>query len=106
MKRAYKLSKTADHYAVHDSLVLRQDDEQKPWRVGKQTTLCVRRVIPTGGTEELQIEIRIDQKHKTRTTSTFCSFVLPPELADELAQACTTLVKPIAPYGLTRKGVA
>jgi hypothetical protein len=74
-----------EHYAVGHALVVRQagDDER--------VTLQVRRVIPTGSPEELQIEITIEKVHRTRTTQTSTSFCVPPAIADMIGNACLTL---------------
>lgn len=76
-----------DHYAADMALVLRQR------RSDQETTLQVRRVIPSSG-EELQIEIEIVRIGLKRNTTMHSSFILSPELADKLAAACLELRKP------------
>jgi hypothetical protein len=58
------------------------------------TSLAVRRVVPSGGSEELQISVEIVKQGKRRTTTTFGSLILTPEIADKLAEACAELRLP------------
>lgn len=73
-----------EHYAADMALVLRQRSEVQ------ETILQVRRVIPSSG-EELQIEIQISRHGMKRNSVMWSSFILSPELADELAMACKTI---------------
>lgn len=74
-----------DHYAGDIAFVIEQR------RDDIRTLFQVRRVIPSGGTEELQIEVSIERFGEKRTTQMHSSFVLPPDIADQLAAACATL---------------
>lgn len=81
------LTRRADHYAVDHALVVRQryDDSQ--------TTLQIRRVIPSGDTEQVQMEITIEKFHEKRTSQMHSSFICPPEIADAITKAFTELRK-------------
>lgn len=82
-----KLTKR-EHYAADYSLVLQQNDYDK------ETTLGVRRVRQEGAKQdELQIEITIIKRGEKRITRMDESFILPPELAVELAEACLKIRK-------------
>src|SRR5690606_23203820 len=85
MKQITRRLERREHYAADHALVLRQTDAEK------ETTLQVRRVIPTGRTEELQIEIAIIKRGKKRNTHTYCSFIVPlisPISSPTLARLC------------------
>lgn len=79
------LAKRSEHYAAEHALVVRQryDDTQ--------TTLQIRRVIPSGDTEQVQVEITIKKFHEKRTTSAHSSFICQPDIADAIAKAFTEL---------------
>lgn len=84
------LTEADHHYAVGHALVVRQETPS-PMQQGlleDATTLQIRRVVPTGGTEELQIEITIQKFGLRRTTSHHVSFIAPPEIADAIGRAC------------------
>jgi hypothetical protein len=76
------------HYAIGSALVLQQ--RQEDHAEIKITTLQVRRVVPAGSPEELQIEIGIEKIYKAtnRSASQHCSFICEPAVADLLASAC------------------
>ena len=83
--------KPKHHYALDSHLVLEQQDEGGYHRPRTITTVQVRRVVPMGGSEELQVEINIAKIGEKRTNEAFGHLTLTPELADELAAACATI---------------
>ncbi len=82
-----KLLTRRDHYAADFATVFRQRSDDA------ETTLQVRRVVPSSG-EELQIEITISRIGMKRNMQMHSSFILSPELADVMAEACAKIKKP------------
>lgn len=93
-KRLGRILTGKEHYAADHATVARGENDYCNAR--KVSTLQVRRVIPSGGSEELQIEISIETFHKRsgRCTSMLASLCLSPADADALAKACAELRKP------------
>lgn len=76
------LSTKYEHYAAERALVVRQNI------FNKETILQIRRVVPPGKPEELQIEISITKFGKTHSQTTISSFVCDSVIADLIATAC------------------
>ena len=91
------LTRTRDHYAADSHLVVRSRAEVPgSTTIADEVTLAIRRVIPSNGIEELQIEIDIFKPGKKRATRVCATFTAPAEIADQIGLACTTLRKPQA----------
>jgi hypothetical protein len=84
------LTKSCEHYAAEQQLVVQQRNHSGFPNQGKLTTLAVRRVIREGK-EECQIEIVIEAFGKKRNTASYSSFVMPAEIADKFAEAVLNL---------------
>lgn len=80
-----KILTRREHYAADHALVVRQRSDDM------QTTLQIRRVIPSGDTEQVQVEITLEKFHEKRTSQLHSSFICPPEIADAIAKAFTEL---------------
>lgn len=81
-----------EHYAAGDQPVFRQITEN--FRSREISTIAVRRVIPTGGTEELQISITLEEIYSSgRSRSMHESFILSPDDADAFGRACLEMLK-------------
>lgn len=93
--RKVEILRDGKHYASEFALVIRQTVGNENTRnIGdEETTLQIRRVIRQDITEELQLEINIIKFGKKRNTTVFSSFIMTPEIADELAKACLELRK-------------
>jgi hypothetical protein len=84
-------TKPSRHYASDSHFVVEQRDEGGFRNPRSVTTMAVRRVVPSGGSEELQIEITIDKIGEKRTNQSFGHLTLTPEMADQLAAACAKI---------------
>lgn len=80
--------KPTHHYANDSHFVVEQIRAGGFKRPTEVTTMQVRRVVPRGSTEELQIEITVAKIGEKRTNTAYGSLTLTPEMADQLAAAC------------------
>lgn len=85
--RKVRVFGSREHYAADSALVIQQRYDEK------EVILQIRRVV-TLGNEELQIEIGLYKHGKKRTTQMSDSFVVPPQIADLIAEACTKVRGP------------
>lgn len=79
--RTVRVLSPREHYAADHALVVRQRTDDQ------ETTLQIRRVY-RGDVEELQIEIGVIKIGRQRNTHAYSSFVVPPAIADQIAEAC------------------
>lgn len=86
--RTVRILKAGEHFAAGHQLVVRQEYDDQT------TTVMIRRVIPSGGKEELQIEIEIVKRGEKRSTIAHGSILCSPEIADAIGNACLTVQPP------------
>lgn len=79
------LTTTREHYMADVATVIQQRDDDQ------ETTLSIRRVIPSGVGEHVQMEITIKKFNEKRTTHASCSFLMAPEVATAMVQALLTV---------------
>lgn len=80
-----------DNYRTASHLVVEQRNDNGI--IPTQTMVAIRRVIPSGGKEELQVEIVLTSFHKKRMTQAHGELIVTPEIADMIAKACGEMAK-------------